>query len=186
MTALALVQVRPLPGERLEPGEETTIGRERCDVTLPNPLVSRRHAVLRNADGRLVLEDIGSRNGTFVNNDRLDEPKELSDGDEVLIGETLWRVESTAAATMIGEAPAAAGQRVPTNRGDVPPPPPPSVVAPALLPPHQPAAPAFFQPAEPSSPKRRVSAARRLEATVISYAVVLATAAGVVAYLAAR
>jgi hypothetical protein len=39
---------------------------------------------------------------------------------------------------------------------------------------------------EASPRRRRASAARRLEATVISYAVVAATAAGVIAYLAAR
>jgi pSer/pThr/pTyr-binding forkhead associated (FHA) protein len=47
--------------------------------------VSRHHAVLRRNDGRFVIEDQGSLNGTFVNRRRI-ESTELADGDELQIG----------------------------------------------------------------------------------------------------
>ena len=48
--------------------------------------VSRRHARLRVADGEAVLEDLGSRNGTFVFGQRLAAPARLADGDEFRVG----------------------------------------------------------------------------------------------------
>jgi pSer/pThr/pTyr-binding forkhead associated (FHA) protein len=47
--------------------------------------VSRRHAVLAHRDGRWLIEDQGSLNGTFVNRKRV-ESAELEDGDEIQIG----------------------------------------------------------------------------------------------------
>lgn len=177
MTALTLVELHPLPGQRIEPHDGLTLGRADCDVTLNHPQVSRHHATLRVSDARLEIEDPGSRNGTFVNDRRLEAPMELSEGDEVRIGETLWRVEAAAATPA-----AAAGSGSPQARGDVPPPPAPSVVLPT--PPIPQVANRAF--VEAPTRRRRASAARRLEATVISYAVVAATAAGVIIYLATR
>jgi DNA-binding winged helix-turn-helix (wHTH) protein len=48
--------------------------------------VSRRHARLRIASGLATLEDLGSKNGTFVNGLRLTTPLALRDGDELRIG----------------------------------------------------------------------------------------------------
>ena len=48
--------------------------------------VSRRHARLRISGGEAVLEDTGSRNGTFVNGVRLLAPAPLVDGDELRLG----------------------------------------------------------------------------------------------------
>jgi DNA-binding winged helix-turn-helix (wHTH) protein len=48
--------------------------------------VSRRHARLRVADGRAVLEDLGSRHGTFVNGQRLRAPAVLGTGDRFRLG----------------------------------------------------------------------------------------------------
>jgi DNA-binding winged helix-turn-helix (wHTH) protein len=48
--------------------------------------VSRRHARLRIASGLATLEDLGSKNGTFVNGIRLTTPLALRDGDELRIG----------------------------------------------------------------------------------------------------
>ncbi|MGV3720176.1 MAG: FHA domain-containing protein [Actinomycetota bacterium] len=49
----------------LNPGLNT-VGRENADVVLPDPTVSRRHAQVTLSDGRLLVEDLGSTNGTFV------------------------------------------------------------------------------------------------------------------------
>ncbi len=50
--------------------------------------VSRRHAVIEERDGALVLRDLGSSNGTFVRRDDFEriEEAEISDGDEVAFG----------------------------------------------------------------------------------------------------
>jgi hypothetical protein len=65
----------------------TTIGRHpESDVFLDDVTVSRRHAeVRRDADGGLVLTDVGSLNGTYVNSERIDQA-ELSEGDQVQVG----------------------------------------------------------------------------------------------------
>ena len=74
-------------GETFAPqGERTTIGRSPdCGIFLDDVTVSRRHAVLVQREGRWLVEDGGSLNGTFVNRERV-ETAELSDGDELQIG----------------------------------------------------------------------------------------------------
>ena len=74
-------------GEHFVPeNDRTTIGRSPdCDIFLDDVTVSRTHAVLRQQDGRYVIEDQGSLNGTFVNRRRIDSSP-LTDGDEVQIG----------------------------------------------------------------------------------------------------
>src|SRR5438067_11008378 len=55
-------------------GTPLVLGRAvECDVTLTDPTISRRHAELRADDGVLLVRDLGSRNGTFHNGQRLDE-----------------------------------------------------------------------------------------------------------------
>jgi FHA domain/zinc-ribbon domain len=64
----------------------TTVGRSPdCDVFLDDVTVSRRHAQVLRQDGRFVIEDKGSLNGTFLNRRRI-ESGQLEDGDEVQIG----------------------------------------------------------------------------------------------------
>ena len=66
--------------------ESTTVGRSPdCDVFLDDVTVSRRHAQVLRRDGRFVIEDKGSLNGTFLNRRRI-ESGQLEDGDEVQIG----------------------------------------------------------------------------------------------------
>jgi len=74
-------------GETFSPQDErTTIGRSPdCGIFLDDFTVSRRHAVLVQQDGRWLVEDGGSLNGTFVNRRRV-ESAELEDGDELQIG----------------------------------------------------------------------------------------------------
>jgi hypothetical protein len=63
-----------------------TIGRWSAnDIVLPSREVSRQHARIRHEGGRYLLEDCGSKNGTFLNNRRILEPQVLQDGDRILI-----------------------------------------------------------------------------------------------------
>ncbi len=66
--------------------QEYVIGRlPDCDITLPDRLVSRHHARLFQKDGTFWLEDLGSKNGTYVNGEPVTSPRELKDGDEIQI-----------------------------------------------------------------------------------------------------
>jgi DNA-binding winged helix-turn-helix (wHTH) protein len=70
----------------LRPGENV-IGRvDYGAVWLESPTVSRRHARLVVEEGRVVLEDLGSKNGTFLRGQRLASPVALCDGDEFRVG----------------------------------------------------------------------------------------------------
>ena len=70
---------------------ETVFGREGSGVTqLPSSTVSRRHArLVIGADGN-VLEDLGSKNGTYVNDRRLDSPTAVVDGDQLRVGSLVF------------------------------------------------------------------------------------------------
>jgi pSer/pThr/pTyr-binding forkhead associated (FHA) protein len=74
-------------GESFHPaGERTQIGRSPdCEIFLDDVTVSRKHAVLVQADGEFTVEDQGSLNGTFVNKKRIDSAK-VENGDELQIG----------------------------------------------------------------------------------------------------
>jgi pSer/pThr/pTyr-binding forkhead associated (FHA) protein len=64
------------------------IGRsDDCDVRLPDPGASRRHAEVRCVDDEVTIVDLGSTNGTLVNGVRVQQA-DLADGDEIVIGET--------------------------------------------------------------------------------------------------
>jgi len=71
----------------------STIGRGRATaVILPHPLVSRNHCELFETDGRLMVRDLGSLNGTYVNNERVTEAP-LDPGDSLTVGTVTFRAE---------------------------------------------------------------------------------------------
>ena len=85
-------------GRRIRiPHGTTTIGSgDDSRLRLPVSGVSRRHAKLTSLDGRTILSDQQSRNGTWVNGYVITSPTELADGDEVQLGQVLLRfVEGT-------------------------------------------------------------------------------------------
>ena len=66
---------------------ETLVGRDAsCHVTIPDSSVSHRHARIYHSDGEWYVEDLGSTNGTFVNDRPLTRPMVLRPGDTVSIG----------------------------------------------------------------------------------------------------
>lgn len=79
-------------------GHEIRIGRApSCEINLDgDPLVSRFHAVLRSSDGTsYAITDLGSSNGTLVNDNEIHAETPLREGDEVTIGECRMRVASS-------------------------------------------------------------------------------------------
>lgn len=62
------------------------IGRDdKAAIRLNDRQVSRRHARIRRTDGEYTIEDLGSKNGTYVNGQRVADPQILQDGDEIQI-----------------------------------------------------------------------------------------------------
>ncbi len=73
--------------DRVFEKDSVLVGRSsRLDLTLPDRALSRQHARIFCIDGRWFVEDLGSRNGTFVNQVRLEGPKEIQLGDRVNLG----------------------------------------------------------------------------------------------------
>ncbi len=77
----------PKRGQRVLVDEpELIIGRgEQCDLIIPDRRVSRQHARIRLEGDGYILEDLRSRNGTFVNGQQLAGSHFLQDGDEIQI-----------------------------------------------------------------------------------------------------
>jgi DNA-binding winged helix-turn-helix (wHTH) protein len=70
----------------LEEGENL-IGRDSdCAVSIPSSTVSRHHARIVLSGGQAVLEDLKSKNGTFVGDDRITRPTPLQDGHRIRLG----------------------------------------------------------------------------------------------------
>lgn len=85
---------------------EIAIGRAAdCVVNIPVRWISRLHAVLRRQGGQFVLEDAGSKNGVFVNGQRVVKPRPLVDGDIIQLapGLELIYVDSEATAPLPGQ-----------------------------------------------------------------------------------
>ena len=71
----------------------TTVGRhDDCRLRIKSSWVSRRHCELFGKKGLLLVKDLGSSNGTFVNGKRIQEQRVLEPGDELTIGQVKLRV----------------------------------------------------------------------------------------------
>ena len=97
------------------------IGRaSELDVVLVEDMVSRKHAKITLSDGKMLLEDLGSTNGTFVNGEKV-QAAILREGDRVLIGTSIFKVtritheqlmDHAAAKAQLAQAAAANSSRV--------------------------------------------------------------------------
>lgn len=80
-------------GQRLDVNGGLTIGRSGdCDITLQDTYLSSRHARVANDDGDLSIEDLGSTNGTYVNQELVKGRVRLERGDVVQVGGVLFEV----------------------------------------------------------------------------------------------
>jgi pSer/pThr/pTyr-binding forkhead associated (FHA) protein len=71
---------------------ETEVGKAAHNhIVLTDPTVSNTHAIILNRDGGYSIVDLGSRNGTFVNGERLTtHARTLKHGDSIQMGQTVW------------------------------------------------------------------------------------------------
>ena len=90
----------------LAQGREYTLGRsKRCDIHVSGEQASRAHCHVIFEDGYWVLRDLGSSNGTFVNDRRVGAHR-LQPDDVIRAGETVLRFEAPVAAEGDAEASA--------------------------------------------------------------------------------
>ena len=90
MASLKVIQGNN-PGQVIElSGERSVLGRSPdCEIILEVAAVSRRHAVITRDEDRYTVQDMGSRNGTFVNGHRVVDRSPLRNGDQLLICDLL-------------------------------------------------------------------------------------------------
>ena len=96
-----------LAGNRVSVREELVLGRERADIVLADPEVSRAHATVRPIGRLLELRDLDSANGTYVDGVLIDGPRRLVGGELLRIGNTTISVDVPAGGqrTTVGQAP---------------------------------------------------------------------------------
>ena len=76
-------------------GEPLSIGRSReADIPLLDDKVSRVHCGIRLSDGEFYLKDLKSRNGVFVNGQRVEDTAKLKAGDRIQVGSTVFVFEA--------------------------------------------------------------------------------------------
>jgi DNA-binding winged helix-turn-helix (wHTH) protein len=78
----------------LRPGENLLGRVEEGVAWLESPSVSRRHARIVVGDGGVVLEDLASKNGTFVGGERITAPTRLADGDSFRLGRVQMKLRA--------------------------------------------------------------------------------------------
>ena len=90
---------------------ETIIGRDHlAGIRIPSESISRRHARIVVAERAATLEDLGSKNGTWLRGEKIGEPKALEDGDSIRLGSVTFTLRIVSGdgstATEIGPSPA--------------------------------------------------------------------------------
>ncbi len=98
----------------LAEGARVTIGRAAAnEISVPHVTVSRQHALIEYADGMFILSDLGSSNGTFLNDQQVLTPQPLMSGDRIrLFGPELNFVAVEAPADLYATQPQPQGARL--------------------------------------------------------------------------
>lgn len=82
-------------GLTMDLGESLKIGRSSdCQLILDDDYVSTRHARIYRTEAGYLIEDLGSTNGTYLNDERLSAPAPFTPSDTLRIGRTLLKVEA--------------------------------------------------------------------------------------------
>lgn len=170
MMGTLVIVAGPAAGRRVELVGPLTIGRREGEVVLDDPEISRRHCTIApGPHAEVVISDLSSTNGTWVNGARIVGPTVVSPGDEVRFGDCVCRLEGAPGAAPVRPAPAAPGPVGPASPAQ-----PFGAFAPA---------PGVAAPVKP----RRKAAATRLPAGVVFvWTVIGLDALGLIVYFAAR
>src|SRR5215213_3710817 len=90
-----IIQSGKLAGKQLAvPMKEVLIGRdEGCYIRMGSPEISRQHCSLRSTSEGILVEDLGSSNGTHVNDVRISGPTILKSGDLLRVGPAIFQVD---------------------------------------------------------------------------------------------
>lgn len=139
----------PQPGQTFALDQDLlTLGRDPGNnIVINDPQVSRQHARITRQGDLMVIEDMGSTNGTFVNGMRLTGPHTLANGDVISLGDTVTLthygviIEGVSIATTEPLAGRPAVSEAPPSYGPPPPIFEPAPPAYAAAPPPPPAAP---------------------------------------------
>jgi hypothetical protein len=92
-TRVVVVRSDVQPGLDFSVTDAVFLGRSpEADIALEDPYASEFHLRLNNREGRLVLTDLGSTNGTYENGRRVTTPVDLNRGDAVQVGKTVMEV----------------------------------------------------------------------------------------------
>ena len=130
---------------------EINVGRvQGNDLMLPKGNVSKHHARLLFRDGRFIVTDLKSTNGTYVNGRKIAQATIVREGDKIYIGDFVIRLESPAAAAIEPEAPSEDASRT-LDRGALRAP---LAPAPQMPPPIPDAPPPPSTPIPPPQPMR--------------------------------
>jgi hypothetical protein len=148
-TLILKLEAPQLPAREWEITDEPAgIGRlDDSDITVPDKSVSRQHARILPTPSGFDVEDLGSTNGTWINDKQITDRRPLSNGDVLMIGDIPLRVALRGAATAVPQVmPPVIEQRVPQVQ------PQPQFQAPPLPPPtNQPPPGSSLRPGGPST-----------------------------------
>jgi pSer/pThr/pTyr-binding forkhead associated (FHA) protein len=98
-----------------------TLGRSsRCDVILESPEVSRQHARLVVSNIGVAIEDVESRNGVYVNGERVRAARAIEEGDRIVIGDVELLLKATHRVSAV--QPSVRKPTPPPRRAETPPP----------------------------------------------------------------
>ena len=95
------VPVEPIELREMDSGQlysfvksQVSLGRDPAsELYIQNEAISARHALLSYHHGQWWVQDLGSKNGTFLNQHPVEEPLALADGDELQFGELVYEVK---------------------------------------------------------------------------------------------
>jgi pSer/pThr/pTyr-binding forkhead associated (FHA) protein len=92
---LVVIEPRERRGQEFPLGDELTVGRAGgCGIPLPDDtFVSQLHARVFRRDGQLYVEDLGSTNGTYLNNKKVANAVAMRKGDTLKVGKTTLEVQ---------------------------------------------------------------------------------------------
>ena len=83
---LLIAQAGPLEGQRWKIRSELLLGRDPdCDIVIPMRQVSRHHARIFRGENGTMVEDLDSKNGTYINGHHVEEVIRLEEGDEIQV-----------------------------------------------------------------------------------------------------